>query len=91
MTGIDNWNVLCRWAFCHSLSRNNDPKINISSGETAIEMTWQTFTGGVALYSLLLLQRYEISSSDELHTYFNAHISRGIDIMIQSDSLFSSD
>ena len=24
-TGIKNWNVLCRWAFCYSLSENTIP------------------------------------------------------------------
>lgn len=82
-TGVENWNVLCRWAFCLSLSddspvgdRHDDPGV-------AIEMTWKTFAGDFShLYQALLMQ-YAESVSLQLDERLAAslvrqHISRGV-------------
>ena len=44
-TGIQNWNILCRWAFCYSIYEGTVPTdINIDS-DSNVEMSWLTFAG----------------------------------------------
>jgi len=83
MTGIENWNVLCRWALCLSLAdRNPPPRIKLS-GEAAVDISWKTFAGEQAdVYAALLTQRaYEesrIASRDVLSELARIHVTRGI-------------
>lgn len=44
-TGIKNWNVLCRWAFCYSLSENTVPTDVEIVLDSNLEMSWYTFAG----------------------------------------------
>jgi DNA sulfur modification protein DndE len=44
-TGIETWNILCRWAFCLSLSDKSPVREEHIVSDNAIEMTWRTFTG----------------------------------------------
>ena len=82
-TGIENWNILCRWAFCLSLKEKNPlPNENIVT-DSAIEMTWKTFTGGdEELYFALLLQRAKVDNvpldRQSINHYFKLHLHRGI-------------
>jgi DNA sulfur modification protein DndE len=82
-TGIENWNILCRWAFCLSLKEKNPlPKENIIT-DSSIEMTWKTFTGGDEdLYLALLLQRAKMDNipldKQSINNYFKLHLHRGI-------------
>jgi DNA sulfur modification protein DndE len=82
-TGIQNWNVLCRWAFCLSLREPTAPPNENIVTDSAIEMTWRTFTGGdEALYLALLIEkaRKDKVSIDKvgLNNYFKLHLHRGI-------------
>ena len=44
-TGIKNWNILCRWALCYSLSEGTIPTdLNIIA-DSNVEMSWYTFGG----------------------------------------------
>lgn len=82
-TGIENWNILCRWAFCLSLKEKNSlPNENIIT-DSSIEMTWKTFTGGDEdLYLALLLQRAKVDNvpldKQSINHYFKLHLHRGI-------------
>ena len=38
-TGIQNWNVLCRWAFCLSLKEQKEPAAEDIPADSSIEMT----------------------------------------------------
>ena len=82
-TGIENWNILCRWAFCLSLKEKNSlPNENIIT-DSSIEMTWKTFTGGEEdLYLALLLQRAKEDDvtldKQSINHYFKLHLHRGI-------------
>lgn len=82
-TGIENWNILCRWAFCLSLKEKNPlPNENIIT-DSSIEMTWKTFTGGEEdLYLALLLQRAKEDDvtldKQSINHYFKLHLHRGI-------------
>jgi DNA sulfur modification protein DndE len=57
-TGITQWNILCRWAFCVSLRQATPPTpIDVPSGSN-VELTWQVFGGEAQeLYLAVLKER----------------------------------
>src|SRR5271154_7182653 len=59
-TGIAQWNILCRWAFCLSLRQPTAPTpMDVPAGSN-VEMTWQVFGGEAqGLYLVLLKERCE--------------------------------
>jgi DNA sulfur modification protein DndE len=81
-TGIGQWNILCRWAFCLSL-RQPAPPTPIELPNSSVEITWQTF-GGEAheLYLALLKERCQQdglgTADDVLLRQFRLHLHRGI-------------
>ena len=82
-TGIQNWNVLCRWALCLSLAEKSVPPDENIVADSSVEMTWRTFAGGKEeLYWGLLVtraKRDKISLEREaLSKYFRLHLHRGI-------------
>jgi len=87
-TGIDNWNILCRWAFCLSLAETSRPPTEELSSDSSVEMTWKTFGGLHSdVYLALLRQRarddgIDSSNLDELK-YFRLHLHRGISYLHQ--------
>jgi DNA sulfur modification protein DndE len=81
-TGIENWNVLCRWAFCLSLADKTPVRNQDERGSGAIEMTWKTFAGDEdELYKLLLEKRCkrEVGKIDKetMAKLLRQHIARG--------------
>ena len=44
-TGIHNWNILCRWALCYSLSEKTIPTDVPLVADSNLEMSWFTFGG----------------------------------------------
>lgn len=82
-TGIQNWNVLCRWAFCLSLAEDTKPPLENIPADSNIEMSWKTFSGGLEYeyWSLLVERAMEDGVSPDLHEindYFRLHLHRGI-------------
>jgi DNA sulfur modification protein DndE len=82
-TGIQNWNVLSRWAFCTSLNEPSNPPTEKLQTDSTIEMTWKTFGGTHAeVYFALLVQRCKQDnfdlSSKTLNEQFKLHLHRGI-------------
>ena len=83
-TGIAQWNILCRWAFCHSL-QNPRPPVDIKIPvDSSIEMTWRVFGGKFADMYWALLRTCVADSggdlSDEnLNLQFRLHLHRGIE------------
>jgi DNA sulfur modification protein DndE len=83
MTGIVNWNVLCRWAFCVSLVELSVPSQVKIPADSSVEMDWKTFGGDHHdLYFSLLKQRCHQdglgTGDDMLATQFRLHLHRGI-------------
>lgn len=83
VTGIKNWNTLCRWAFCVSLSDPEKPrKIGVVS-DSSLEMKWKVFGGKHhQIYTALLIERCKQDgvglNDEELYTQFRVHLNRGI-------------
>jgi len=82
-TGIANWNVICRWAFCLSIRENSRPPEESIPADSSIEMSWRTFTGGEDdIYWAILIVRAEEDKIDmrkeALAHYFRLHLHRGI-------------
>jgi DNA sulfur modification protein DndE len=78
-----NWNIICRWAFCDSLSNPNFPVIAIGSTESNVEMSWETFAGEFSevLLSVFYKRAAQDGISHERHhraAYFRSHLERGI-------------
>lgn len=44
-TGIENWNVLCRWALCLSLAEDTPPPYEDIPSDSNVEMSWKVFAG----------------------------------------------
>ena len=85
-TGIQNWNVLCRWALCISLNEKSEPPNEEIPSDSSIEMTWKTFTGSEEeIYlSLIKLRAYTAGiplQKETLIRYFRLHLHRGISYM----------
>lgn len=82
-TGIKNWNVLCRWAFCTSLAEASVPPAAKIPADSTVEMTWKVFGGQHSDVYLALLKarckRDGLTTSEEvLDTQFRLHLHRGI-------------
>lgn len=90
-TGIQNWNVLCRWALCLSLKETTPPPFENIIADSTVEMTWRTFTGGLEnLYMALVISRAKRDGIPldkiELNNYFKLHLHRGISYLNGSDT-----
>lgn len=82
-TGIKNWNILCRWALCYSLSEKTIPtdvKINYEDG---IEMSWFIFGGEYYEVYEALIKNWCIemnlpTDNETMVKYFYLNLERGI-------------
>ncbi|MCK7227876.1 DNA sulfur modification protein DndE [Enterobacter asburiae] len=86
-TGIDNWNILCRWALCLSLSEKSIPPHEDIITDSSVEMTWKTFGGEHAdLYLAILKERYneENYHNEDINYFFKLHLHRGISYLLNS-------
>ena len=82
-TGIKNWNVLCRWAFCFSLHEGTVPTDVPIVADSNVEMSWYTFTGEYSeIYEYLMtawcLEKEIEPTEENLSKYFKLHLERGI-------------
>ena len=82
-TGVEHWNVLCRWAFCLSLKEPSVPPMENLPADSNVEMTWKTFAGEYADIYLALF-RHRINTDfgcERLYSdldLFRLYLSRGI-------------
>ena len=82
-TGIKNWNILCRWAYCYSLSENTIPTDVPINADSNVEMSWFTFAGEYSdLYDAMMkawcIQMDMPTDEETLSKYFKLHLERGI-------------
>ncbi len=83
VTKVDQWNILCRWAFCRSLAEPTIPSPVPIPADSNVEMTWRVFGGEMSdILLIALLQRCHndnIGTEREiLATQFRLHLHRGI-------------
>ncbi len=95
-TGIKNWNVLCRWAFCFSLSESTIPTDRPINSDSNVEMSWYTFAGEYSeLYDAIMIEwcrEKEIEANEEnLAKYFKLHLERGISYLTGTNFIKSLD
>ncbi len=91
-TGIENWNVLCRWAFCVSLAEESIPPKAKIPADSNIEMSWRVFGGRYADIYMLLLRERRIRDgfrldTETLSSQFRLHLHRGISYLAATKSL----
>jgi DNA sulfur modification protein DndE len=82
-TGIENWNVICRWALCVSLREPTPPPVVKASSDDGVEMTWKVFGGENAQYYCALLANSRLHDSKgtaamDDSALLHAHIRRGL-------------
>jgi DNA sulfur modification protein DndE len=93
-TGLEQWNYLCRWAFCVSLAESNPPPDSDINTDSSVEMTWKTFGGDHHhVYRALLKQRLRRDgieiTEESLENQFTLHLHRGIGYLVGEDDLQS--
>jgi len=91
-TGITQWNILCRWAFCLSLAEETIPGGQVPPADGPVEMTWRVFGGQYQeVYAALLKQRCVRdrlgTSKDVLAKQLRMHVHRGISLLHGDKSL----
>ena len=85
-TGIQHWNILCRWALCISLAEPSTPPVVDLGPDSNVEMSWQVFGGEYQeIYEALLKERcFQDGLSIDTETLqhqFRLHLHRGISYM----------
>jgi DNA sulfur modification protein DndE len=93
-TGITQWNVLCRWAFCLSLRQSTPPTPIEVPSDSNVEMMWQVFGGEAQeLYLAMLKERCAMdglgTSDDVLLREFRLHLHRGISYLATPQAIRS--
>ena len=92
-TGIDNWNIFARWAFCYSIGKASEINLNEEDGEYGVEMSWVVFSGkNYKIYQDLLSQecgRLKLEpTKTNLNKVLRAHLRNGVkQIFTQTKSL----
>lgn len=82
-TGVDNWNVLCRWALCMSLAEKSAPPFEDISSDSNVEMSWKVFAGEYAdVYLAVLRRAYQEQNAHHeglnFGDFIKLHLNRGI-------------
>jgi DNA sulfur modification protein DndE len=83
-TGIENWNVLCRWGFVLSLKERGSPPTQKIAADSNLEMSWKVFGGRYCdIYEALFLSRcivegVDVEDSKAVSEHFRLHLHRGI-------------
>lgn len=82
-TKIDQWNILCRWAFCRSLAEPTLPSPVPIPADSNVEMSWRVFGGDIADILLMALKQRCHNDGlpldrETLANQFRLHLHRGI-------------
>lgn len=82
-TKIDQWNVLCRWAFCISLAEKTMPSPVPIPTDSNLELAWRTFGGEISDILLIALKQRCHNDGlgcdkETLAHQFRLHLHRGI-------------
>ena len=96
VTGIQHWNVLCRWGFCLSLSELGVPPVTEIPLDSNVEMSWRVFGGRRAdIYMALLKERLcrdDLPIDPEtVSQQFRLHLHRGISYLADGRKIHGID
>lgn len=85
-TGIETWNVICRWALCLSLMDESIPYGPDVPSDSSLEMSWATFGGeNQEIYDALFRERCRKDGIENdpvaIGKYFRLHLQRGINAL----------
>ena len=85
-TGIENWNIFCRWALAASLREPTRPIVVKDNADTGIEMSWKVFAGDQSDMFVALLEARAIldgfsSKNEDKAECLRAHIARGLEYL----------
>jgi len=86
-TGISQWNILSRWAFCTSLASGHVVGALNNAPLSSVEMTWKVFSGqNGKVYEALALQSQSLAAktgfAGSLHDTVTQHIGHGASILM---------
>ncbi|MEM9540173.1 MAG: DNA sulfur modification protein DndE [Cyanobacteria bacterium P01_E01_bin.42] len=82
-TKIDQWNILCRWAFCLSLAEPSKPSPVPIPADSNVELAWRVFGGELSDILIIALKQrcyqdgIEVEKNN-LAEQFRLHLHRGI-------------
>ncbi|MFT3783696.1 MAG: DNA sulfur modification protein DndE [Nibricoccus sp.] len=85
-TGVENWNVLCRWALMASLREKKRPSLGRENSEGGIEMSWKVFAGEYSDVFAAMVTARAISdgydgSNEDTADCLRAHLARGLEYL----------
>jgi DNA sulfur modification protein DndE len=80
-TGIGQWNILCRFAYCYSLAIGTKPTHASEKGDFALEIEWDTFAGPIktelAALTIFHATKNRVEQND-VPKFVRSHIERGL-------------
>lgn len=82
ITGIEHWNIVCRWALLVSLREPTQPVVPPDNSEGGVEIHWRVFAGDLS-DSLIALVRMRLNKDGEANdmagaAILRAHVTRGL-------------
>ena len=85
LTGIPNWNIICRWAFCLSIKQTSLPR-EVEEKLDGVEIDYDTlFNKNKSIYTQLLINNLVTHKvkidKKSLTKYLYAHVNRGVNII----------
>ena len=85
LTGIPNWNIICRWALCLSLKQTSLPR-EVEEKLDGVEIDYDTLVGkNKSIYTQLLINNLVTHNvavdKKNLTKYLYAHVNRGVNII----------
>jgi DNA sulfur modification protein DndE len=83
-TGIDSFNILCRWALCRSLSENSPPSPIPLKNDSNLVISWETLAGETSTMLIMIFRQrlkddgVDLEDSEAVALQFRLHLNRGI-------------
>jgi len=95
-TGIEHWNILCRWALCASLREKTPPSASPMSLDGGVEMSWRVFGGEFSdiLAGLIAVRARQdgLGEGPEAAAYcLRLHLHRGLGYLVSGKDTKSID